>query len=61
MNMIFLKPLVLAVARHLATTAGGALAANGIIAASDSQTVAGAILTIVGLGFSAYDKYAKVK
>lgn len=59
MNAVFLKPLIMAVARHLATAAGGALAANGLIAASEAQTVTGAILTLVGLGFSAYDKLSK--
>ena len=61
MTSAFLQPLLMAVARHLATAAGGALAANGMIAASEAQTVSGAILALVGVAFSAYDKYKKVK
>lgn len=57
----FMKPLVLAVARHLATTAGGALASYGIIASSQTEAVAGAILTLVGVGLSAWDKVERSK
>lgn len=57
----FMKPLVLAVARHLATTAGGALASYGIIASNQTEAVAGAILTLVGVGLSAWDKVERSK
>ena len=57
----FMKPLVMAVARHLATTAGGALASYGIIASSQTETVTGALLTLVGVALSAWDKVERVK
>ncbi len=61
MTSAFFKPLILALARHLATTAGGALASYGIIASSQTETVAGAIITLVGVGLSAWDKVEQAK
>lgn len=61
MNSAFLKPLIMAVARHLATTAGGALASYGVIASAQTETVSGALLTLVGVGLSAWDKLERTK
>jgi hypothetical protein len=61
MSKAFLKPLIMALARHLATTAGGALATYGLIAASQTEAVSGAILTLIGVGLSAWDKVDQAK
>lgn len=61
LNSAFLKPLVMAVSRHLATTAGGALASYGVITSGQVETVAGAILTLVGVALSAWDKVERAK
>jgi len=61
LNAAFMKPLIMAVARHLATTAGGALASYGVISTSQTETVAGAILTLIGVGLSAWDKVERTK
>lgn len=61
LSQAFLKPMIMAVARHLATTAGGALASYGIISSSQTEAVVGAILTLVGVALSAWDKVERTK
>lgn len=56
-----LKPIILSAARHLATAAGGALATYGFIATAQSETVAGAIMVLVGVALGAVDKVATAK
>ncbi len=43
-------------ARHLITTAGGALVANGTLTGSDLELVAGAGAVLVGLAWSILQK-----
>ena len=57
----FMKPLAMALMRHLATAAGGAIVTHGLATASDAQTISGALVAAVGIGFSAFDKYKKTK
>lgn len=48
--------LILGIIRHLLTSAGGALAAKGVITAAEADTVAGALMTVAGVGWSIYEK-----
>ncbi|MEY4863757.1 MAG: hypothetical protein RLZ51_1852 [Pseudomonadota bacterium] len=61
LNAAFMKPLILAISRHLATTAGGALASYGVITSGQVETVSGALLTLVGVALSAWDKVERAK
>lgn len=47
---------LLALIRHGLTVAGGALVANGVASADDVSMFAGAVVTILGLGWSLYRK-----
>lgn len=42
--------------RHALTSGGGALVAGGYLDASQAQTASGAVLTLVGIGLSLWDK-----
>jgi hypothetical protein len=48
--------IVNAVLRHLLTTVGGFAVAKGYVDSGTLETVVGAILTLVGVGWSLYDK-----
>lgn len=61
LNSPLLKPIILSVARHLATAAGTALAGYGIIGAGQTEAVAGAIMVLVSVGLGAVDKVAQAK
>jgi len=50
------KDIILAVLRHVATASGSLVTANGVLTAEDWQTASGAIIALVGLGLSIYDK-----
>lgn len=54
-----LKDSILGVVRHILTTAGGYLSANGIIGADEVNTGVGAIITLVGIAWSIWDKKAR--
>jgi hypothetical protein len=56
-----LKPIILSAARHLTTAAGGALATYGVIATTQSEAVAGALMVLVGVALGAVDKIAAAK
>lgn len=58
---MLLEPLVMGVARHVLTAAGGALATAGYLDASQAQGFAGALLTLVGIAFSVWDKRHRAK
>lgn len=45
-------PVVSGLIRHVLTTAGGVLAANGWLAESDVNTAVGAIVTLIGVVWS---------
>lgn len=42
--------------RHALTAGGGALVAGGYLDASQAQTASGAVLILVGIGLSLWDK-----
>ena len=42
--------------RHVLTYAGGTLVTNGFLSASDMQLVVGAVITLMGIGWSVYEK-----
>jgi len=48
--------IALGVLRHFVTTAAGGLVANGYLTHDQAQQGAGAVMVIVALGFSVYDK-----
>jgi len=45
--------------RHVLTAAGGALVARGVVIETELELVVGAIITIVGVVWSAYAKKKK--
>lgn len=51
-----MKDTVLGLIRHLLTFGGGFLASSNIVAASDVDTITGAVVALVGVGFSIADK-----
>lgn len=51
-----MKDMVLGIARHLLTAGGGALVAQGTLDAATAQTAVGALVTLVGVGWSVYEK-----
>ncbi len=50
------KTLLLSIVRHLLTFGGGALASKGYADAADIEQGIGAVLTLVGLGWSIWEK-----
>lgn len=50
------KTVVLSIVRHLLTFAGGALAAKGVANAEEVEQGIGALVTLIGLGLSIYEK-----
>ena len=48
--------ILLGLARHLLTTAGGALVTKGLITAPTVDTGVGAVLTIIGILLSIFSK-----
>ena len=53
------KEITLGFIRHVMTAVGGMVAATGYIGAGDVELVVGAVVTLVGVAWSAYDKYKK--
>lgn len=53
-----MKPAVLGIVRHLLTLAAGALVSGGSLDPAQAETVIGALLAIIGVGLSVYDKRA---
>ena len=51
-----MKEALLGFIRHILTFGGGFLASNGYITTSDVELVVGAIITLVGIAWSAFDK-----
>ncbi|QDP60569.1 MAG: hypothetical protein Unbinned338contig1000_62 [Prokaryotic dsDNA virus sp.] len=43
---------ILGIARHILTTAGGALASRGIIDSTETELIVGAIITVAGVAWS---------
>lgn len=50
------RDTVLGILRHLLTVSGGALAANGTVSSSELEQGIGAILTLVGIAWSIWNK-----
>lgn len=44
------------VARHLLTAAGGALVAKGVVDAGTAEATIGALVTLIGVGWSIWEK-----
>ena len=51
------KDDVLAIIRHLLTTAGGALVADGVLSSAEAQDGVGAIIVLAGIAWSLFNKY----
>ncbi|HXZ02283.1 MAG TPA: hypothetical protein VEI03_19975 [Stellaceae bacterium] len=47
---------VLAILRHVLTTAGGALVTNGVLSASQLQDGVGAVVVLAGIAWSLFNK-----
>lgn len=53
--------IILGIVRHLLTIGAGALASKGVIAQSETETVVGAGLALIGIVWSAIDKKRQAK
>lgn len=47
---------VLGIIRHILTAAGGSLVTNGTLSDGDLQTGIGALVTVIGIAWSIWDK-----
>lgn len=56
-----IKNAVLGILRHILTTAGGFLGGEGVLTGDDVNAAVGAIMTIIGIAWSAFDKYKTEK
>jgi hypothetical protein len=54
------KEMVLGLVRHLLTFGGGYVAAKGIVDQGSVNEAIGAVITLIGLGWSIADKKKKV-
>lgn len=52
--------VILGLIRHILTTVGGAGITNGLLSDSDLQAAVGAIITLVGIAWSIYEKRTKI-
>jgi hypothetical protein len=55
-KQVVVTKTILGVVRHVLTAAGGGLVANGSLTSSDLEAVIGAVITLVGIGWSVYEK-----
>ena len=51
-----ISKVILGAIRHFLTTAGGGLIAHGVVTGDQWNDVVGAIMVVVPIAFSAYDK-----
>jgi hypothetical protein len=51
------QKIVMSLVRHAATTLGGVLLSHGLVAASDTEAVTGAIAVLLGAGAGALQKW----
>jgi hypothetical protein len=56
---LIMLPAILGVARHLLTFGAGYLVARGFIDESTAEALVGAVLTLIGVGWSIYDKQTR--
>jgi hypothetical protein len=55
-----MKEMILGTIRHILTTAGGVLAGNSaVVGEADVQTAVGAVMALIGLVWSIWDKKAR--
>jgi hypothetical protein len=54
-------PAILGIARHLLTFGAGYLVAQGILDESSAEAIVGAVLTLIGVGWSVYDKQTRTQ
>lgn len=52
------KDVILGFVRHVLTFGGGFIVANGALSVTDLETAVGAIITLAGVAWSAYNKRA---
>ena len=50
---------ILGLVRHALTVAGGAFVASGTLTGSEVEQIVGAIVTLIGAGWSVYSKRMK--
>jgi hypothetical protein len=55
------RSMLLALLRHGLTTAGGALTTQGLASSDEVNQLAGAVITIVGIVWSIFEKRARNK
>jgi hypothetical protein len=48
--------MIQGVFRHLLTAAGGALVAKGVVDAGTAEAAIGALVTLIGVGWSVWEK-----
>lgn len=51
-----MKQSILGIVRHILTTAGGAVVANGALTSSEAETLVGAAVILVGVIWSVIEK-----
>jgi hypothetical protein len=51
-----MKPMILGVARHVLTAAGGAIVARGWLDAGQAEVAIGALIALIGVGWSMVEK-----
>lgn len=51
-----MQAMVLGIIRHALTVAGGALVTSGYLGSSDVEQIVGALVTIIGVGWSVLNK-----
>lgn len=56
-----MKEALLGFIRHILTFGGGFLASNGIITDGQVEMAVGAVVTLVGIAWSAWDKHNTAK
>lgn len=51
-----MNPMIFGLLRHVLTMGGGALVTAGYVSAGDVETITGAVMALIGVAWSAYDK-----
>jgi len=51
-----IQQMITGIIRHVITTAGGALVAGGYIGQDELNLAVGAVITLIGVAWSAWDK-----
>lgn len=59
LKLLMTKQVVLGMFRHVLTTGGGVLVADGLLDASTMNEVIGALMIVVGAAWSVYEKREK--